>query len=124
MSSCLNSRTERFRMASHPALGMSVSVRGAGSGRAEVSFLPLEAAGRAIITSVRRPVAAQTTSPRYRFKPVSMGSHGAPLRTVIPAGTAAGCQPGTMQAGSEDPDAGRRVSATGRTHLLVSLGAG
>src|SRR5438309_7801060 len=53
MSSCLNSRIERFRMASQPALGMSVSVRGAGPARlvdaAAVSFLPLEPAGRVII---------------------------------------------------------------------------
>ena len=47
-------------MASHPALGMSVSVRGAGPDRAAgapaVPSLPLEPAGRAIIASVRRPV--------------------------------------------------------------------
>src|ERR1700683_3860690 len=51
-------------------------------------------------------------------------AHGAPLRTGIPAGNAAGCQPGVMQPESEDPDAGRRASASGRTHLLVSLGSG
>jgi hypothetical protein len=60
MSSCLNSRIERFKMASHPALGMSVSVRGTcldrAAGAAAVPFLPLEPAGRAINASVRRPV--------------------------------------------------------------------
>ena len=45
-------------------------------------------------------------------------AHGAPLRTGIPAGNAAGCQPGVMQPESEDPDAGRRASASGRS--LVS----
>jgi hypothetical protein len=46
--------------ASHPALGMSVSVRGAGpdraAGAAAVPSLPPEPAGRAVIASVRRPV--------------------------------------------------------------------
>src|SRR5437868_9871368 len=71
MSSCLNSRIERFRMASHPDLGMSVSVCGAEPDRAvdgaAVSFLPSEPAGRAIIAPVRTARHEPASCPRTQW---------------------------------------------------------
>src|SRR5689334_22105107 len=71
MSSCLNSRIERFRMASHPDLGMSVSVRGTEPDRAVdgtvASFVPSEPAGRDIIVSVRTARQEPATCPRTQW---------------------------------------------------------
>src|SRR4029077_20615137 len=71
MSSCLNSRIERFRMASHPDLGMSVSVRGTEPDRAvdgaAVSFLPSGPAGRDIIVSVRMARQEPASCPRTQW---------------------------------------------------------
>src|ERR1700691_6572426 len=58
-----------------------------------------------------------------RDRGVAFPARAAPPRAGIPAWNIAGCHHGGMQSKSEGTDAGRWTSASGRTHLLVSLGA-